>query len=116
VDADGYFSIEGRKKEMFVSGGENVYPAEVEDAISAHDDVSEVVVVPVPDEEWGQAGRAVVEPSGTGEPFSLSELGSFLDGRLARYKHPRSLVFVDAIPTSGPEKIDREAVKTRYGE
>ncbi len=116
VDADGYYSIEGRKKEMFVSGGENVYPAEVEDVISAHDAVSEVVVIPVPDEEWGQAGKAVVEPLGGGEPFSLRELRSFLDGRLARYKHPRSLVFVESIPTSGPEKIDREAVKTAHGD
>jgi fatty-acyl-CoA synthase len=116
VDEDGYFSIEGRKKELFVSGGENVYPAEVEDAISAHEGVAEVVVIPVPDDEWGQVGKAVVEPATGDDPFSLSELREFLDGRLARYKHPRSLVFVDSIPTSGPEKIDREAVADQYGE
>ncbi|WP_424004450.1 AMP-binding protein [Haloarcula salina] len=117
VDADGYYYIEGRTKHMFVSGGENVYPAEVEDAIADHPDVSEVVVVPVPDETWGEVGKAVIEPTADAdaEPLTVESLREFLDGRLARYKHPREVAFVDEMPTSGPDKIDRGAVAERFG-
>ncbi|WP_227355408.1 AMP-binding protein [Haladaptatus salinisoli] len=113
VDDDGYLYIEGRKKNLFVSGGENVYPAEVEDAVADHPKVEEVVVVGVPDEKWGHVGKAVVEGD---ESLTLPELESFLDGRLARFKRPRRLAFVDEMPTSGPSKIDREAVKSTFGE
>jgi fatty-acyl-CoA synthase len=117
VDEDGYHYIEGRKKHMFVSGGENVYPAEVEDAVADHPDVAEVVVIPVPDEQWGQVGKAVIELSPTAEgSLSLSSLREFLGDRLARFKHPRELAFVDEMPTSGPSKIDRETVAERFRE
>jgi len=129
VDEEGYLSIEGRKKNMYVSGGENVYPAEVEDAIADHPAVAEVVVVPVADEQWGQVGKAVVEPgepegngdedddvSGGEGDITVDELSAFLDGRLARFKHPKHLAFVDEMPTSGPSKIDREAVAAEFGE
>ena len=127
VDENGYVSIEGRKKNMYVSGGENVYPAEVEDAIADHPAVAEVVVVPVPDDQWEQVGKAVVEPAegaipegwGPGDdpdPLTVGELAGFLDGRLARYKHPHHLAFVAEIPTSGPSKIDREAVAAEFGQ
>jgi fatty-acyl-CoA synthase len=111
VDADGYYSIEGRKKNLFVSGGENVYPAEVEDAIADHDAVDEVVVIPVSDEQWGQVGKAVVQGD---ESLTLDELRSFLDGRLADFKQPRHLAFITEMPMSGPSKIDRETVKERF--
>ena len=113
IDADGYVHVEGRKKNMYVSGGENVYPPAVEDAVAAHPKVAEVVVIPVPDERWGQVGKAVVEGD---ESLTLDELTEFLDGRLARFKRPRHLAFVDEMPTSGPSKIDREAVAERFGE
>jgi fatty-acyl-CoA synthase len=106
VDAEGYFYIEGRKKDMFVSGGENVYPAEVEDAIADHPAVSDVVVVPVEDDQWGQVGAAVAV---TTDEVSIEDLRAFLEDRLARYKHPRSLTVVAELPRSGPEKIDRQA-------
>jgi len=115
VDEAGYFSIEGRKKNMYVSGGENVYPPEVEDAVADHPAVAEVVVVPVPDERWGQVGTAVVEPTGDDSDLTVEELRAFLDDRLARFKHPRDLAFVDAMPTSGPDKIDRATVEERFG-
>ncbi|MDQ2071932.1 AMP-binding protein [Haloarcula sp. NS06] len=122
VDADGYYYIEGRTKHMFVSGGENVFPAEVEDAIADHSSVGEVVVIPVPDDKWGQVGKAVIEPAtsattdGAGDqPLTLDDLRVFLDDRLARYKHPRDIAFVEAMPTSGPDKIDRDAVSDRFG-
>ncbi|WP_435359793.1 AMP-binding protein [Haloarchaeobius sp. DFWS5] len=112
-DDAGYVYIEGRKKNMYVSGGENVYPAEVEDVIAGHPKVDEVVVIPVPDEQWGQVGKAVVEGDAS---LTLEELTEFLDGKLARFKRPRHLDFVDEMPTSGPSKIDRETVKQRFGE
>ena len=114
VDDDGYYYVVGRKKELFVSGGENVYPTEVEDAISQHPAIAEVVVVPVADERWGQVGKAVVELDGEG--LTLAALREFLDDRLARFKHPRHLAVVDELPTSGPSKIDREAVRERFGD
>ncbi|MFT4921321.1 MAG: fatty-acyl-CoA synthase [Haloarculaceae archaeon] len=113
VDADGYYHIEGRKKEMFVSGGENVYPAEIEDVITDHPDVDEAVVVPVPDEQWGEVGKAVVEGD---QSLGLEDLQSFMAGKIADFKLPRDLAFVEEMPTSGPSKIDRQAVEERFGE
>jgi len=113
VDDDGYYHIEGRVKNMFVSGGENVYPPAVEDAVADHPKVSEVVVIAVPDDQWGTVGRAVVEGD---ESLTLDELREFLDDRLARFKHPRSLRFTDEIPTSGPSKIDRGSVRDRFAD
>lgn len=110
-DEAGHVFIEGRKKHMFVSGGENVYPAEVEGAIAEHPAVDEVVVLGVADEEWGEVGLAVVECS---SPLTLKALRSFLDGRLARFKHPRRLEVVDRMPTSGPDKIDRQSLRDRF--
>jgi fatty-acyl-CoA synthase len=116
VDSEGYVSIEGRKKNMFVSGGENVYPAAVEDAVVDHPAVADAVVIPVSDEQWGQVGKAVVELRDGEERPTLDDLRAFLDDRLARFKHPRHLAFVDELPTSGPDKIDREAVAAEFGE
>ncbi len=112
VDDAGYHYIEGRVKNMYVSGGENVYPAEVEDAVADHPAVEEVVVVGVPDEQWGQVGHAVVVGD---DSLDLDTLRDFLDGRLARFKHPRKLSFVAEMPTSGPDKIDRAAIEARFG-
>jgi fatty-acyl-CoA synthase len=112
VDEDGYYYIEGRKKNMFVSGGENVYPPEIEDVIADHPKVDEVIVVPVPDEDWGEVGKAVVEGD---KSLTLEELTGFLEGKLARFKRPRHLAFIDSMPTSGPSKIDRQAIEEEFG-
>jgi fatty-acyl-CoA synthase len=112
VDEDGYVSIEGRKKNMFVSGGENVFPPEVEDVVTDHPDIDEAVVVPVPDDSWGEVGKAVVEGDAD---LTLGDLQEFLEDRLARYKFPRAMEVVEEIPTSGVSKIDRTAVEERFG-
>jgi fatty-acyl-CoA synthase len=122
-DEDGYYRIEGRKKNMFVSGGENVYPPEVEDVIADHPAVAEVVVVGVPDEQWGTVGKAVVEPTENAVksadeeelPLTTGELTAFLSERMARFKIPKHLAFVDEMPMSGPSKLDRAAIKEEYG-
>ena len=112
VDGEGYYYIEGRKKNMFVSGGENVYPPEVENVLAGHPKVEEVVVVPVDDETWGQVGKAVVQGD---ESLTLAELQEYAEDRLAGFKTPRHLAFVDEMPTSGPSKIDRGAIEEEYG-
>jgi fatty-acyl-CoA synthase len=113
VDEEGYYYIEGRKKNMYVSGGENVYPPEVENALAGHPAVEEVVVVPVDDETWGQVGKAVVQGE---ESLTLEDLQSFVEGKLAGFKLPRDLAFVDEMPTSGPSKIDRGAIEDEFGD
>lgn len=113
VDEDGYFHIEGRKKNMFVSGGENVYPPQVEDAIADHPKVTEVVVIGVPDDTWGTVGKAVIEGD---ESLTLDEVESHLASRVARYAIPKHLAFIDEMPTAGPSKVDRSAVAERFGE
>lgn len=112
IDEAGYHYIEGRTSTMFVSGGENVYPAAVEDVIAEHPAVEEVVVIGVPDDTWGTVGKAVVQGD---ESLTLEALRAFLEDRLASFKHPRHLAFVQEMPMSGPSKIDREAVAERFG-
>jgi len=116
IDAEGYIHIEGRKKNMFTSGGENVYPPEVEDAIADHPDVADVVVIGVPDEQWGTVGKAVVELGAASETLTLEALREFLDDRLARFKQPREFVTVNSLPMAGPSKIDRGAVEAEWSD
>ena len=114
VDADGFYHIHGRMDDMIVSGGENVYPGEVEEALYSHPEVSEVVVFGVPNEEWGQAVKAVIATTHGGE-LDYEALRGFLEDRLARFKHPREVEYVDELPKSGTGKIERSAVLDRHG-
>ena len=114
VDDDGYVTIVDRMKDVIISGGENVYPAEVEDVIYSHPDVAECAVIGVADERWGEVGRAiVVRRAGTG----LDETGllAHLDGRLARFKLPRSVVFTDRLPRSGAGKVLKAELRETFG-
>ncbi|MEF8840645.1 MAG: AMP-binding protein [Haloarculaceae archaeon] len=114
VDEDGFYHIHGRMDDMIISGGENVYPSEVEESLYAHPEVSEVVVFGVPDEEWGQVVKAVIATSHGGE-LDYEDLREFLGDRLARFKHPRGVEYVDELPKSGTGKIERSAVLDRHG-
>lgn len=113
VDEEGVFSIVGRRKEMFISGGENVYPVEVESAIYDHDAVAECAVVGVPDERWGEVGLAcvVLKP---GRSLTADELRAFLYGRLARYKVPKHVEFAPELPKSGAGKVLKRAIAERF--
>ena len=108
-DSDGHFYIVGRSKEMFISGGENVYPVEVEAALTSHPQVMAACVLGIPDERWGEVGCAFVVPS---SPITQAELQSHCRTRLASYKVPRSFVFVDELPRTSAGKIDRRALQT----
>ncbi|WP_370416042.1 long-chain fatty acid--CoA ligase [Streptomyces fradiae] len=114
VDADGYVTIVDRFKDMIISGGENVYPAEVEDALLAHPDVAECAVIGVPDARWGETARAIVVARAGSTPDPASILAS-LDGRLARYKIPKSLVLAEALPRTATGKLLKHELRSRYG-
>jgi len=110
--ASGRYRICGRIKEMFISGGENVYPGEVEAALLEHPAVREVAVVAVEDEKWGEVGRAWVVLE-EGRTLEAGDLRRFARERLAAYKVPKSVRYVDALPRLGSGKIDRAALGER---
>ena len=111
VDADGYYRVVGRKKQMFISGGENVYPAEVEQAVLSHPLVTECAVVGVPDGTWGEVGWAYVSPSDI-DPASVK---AHLDGTLARYKIPKRIIALEALPRNAMGKVVRQALTHMVG-
>jgi fatty-acyl-CoA synthase len=101
-DDEGFYRIRGRLKDMYISGGENVYPAEVENVLAAHPAVADAAVVGVPDDHWGEAGVAfVVLAAEAGE----EELIAHCRGRLAAFKVPRAVRFLDVLPRSPMNKV-----------
>ena len=118
-DGDGAYWIVGRRKEMFISGGENVYPAEVESVLCDHPAVAAAAVVGVPDPVWGEVGVAFValrEPGAPADARAGAELAQFLAGRLARYKLPRRYELVPELPRTGAGKVDRADLRRRAAE
>ena len=111
VDEDGFFYIVDRKKDMYISGGENVYPVEVEKALYEHPAVAQCAVVGLPDSKWGEAGVAVVVAQ-PGSPVTEAELLAHCRARLARFKLPRQVVFRKALPMSAAGKILKRELKT----
>ncbi|NOY54457.1 MAG: long-chain fatty acid--CoA ligase [Actinobacteria bacterium] len=110
MDDDGYVFIVDRWKDMFISGGENVYPAEVEQVLFRHPNVLDVAVIGVPDERWGEVGVAVVVPRDA-DAFDADELLGFCDGRLARYKIPKRAVVVDELPRNAAGKVLKRVLR-----
>jgi len=110
VDGEGYLYIADRRDDLIVSGGENVYPAEVESALLEHPGVAECAVVGVPDERWGHRVVAVILPSDTGA--TAEALTAHLRDRLAGYKVPRAFEFsVEPLPRTASGKIQRHLVR-----
>ncbi|MEV7886003.1 acyl-CoA synthetase [Streptomyces sp. NPDC002817] len=114
VDEDGYVHIVDRIKDMIISGGENVYPAEIEDLLLSHPDIVECAVIGVPDDKWGEVPRAVVVPR-EGASLDADEVLAALSGRLAKYKIPKSVVIADELPRTASGKLLKSRVRTRYG-
>ncbi|MFE1317361.1 long-chain fatty acid--CoA ligase [Kitasatospora phosalacinea] len=114
ADADGYLTIADRIKDMYISGGENVYPAEVEEALLALPGVAECAVHGVPDAKWGEVGRAVVVPAPGTAPDPDALLAA-LAGRLAKYKLPRTLVLADELPRTASGKVLKHRLRARHG-
>lgn len=113
MDEDGYIYIQDRIKDMIISGGENVYPAEVESAICDHPAVAEAAVIGVPDGKWGEAVKAVVALR-PGHEATAEELVAFVRQRIAGYKTPKSIDFVDALPRNPSGKILRRELRAPY--
>lgn len=114
VGEDGYVHIVDRIKDMIISGGENIYPAEIEDLLLSHPDIVEVAVIGVPDDKWGEVPRAVVVPR-EGASVDPDEVLASLSGRLAKYKIPKSLVLADDLPRTASGKLLKSRVRKRYG-
>ncbi len=113
-DEDGYYYIVDRWKDMFISGGENVYPAEVENVLFSNPAVAEAAVIGVKDEKWGEVGRAIValKPNQT---LSEQEVIDFCKERLAKYKVPKSVVFIAALPRNAAGKVLKTDLRKQYG-
>jgi fatty-acyl-CoA synthase len=104
-DPDGYFYVVDRKKDMIISGGENIYCAEVEDVLAGHPRIGEVALIGMPDEKWGETPLAVIAPRDPDDPPSAAELDAWCAERLARYKRPRHIAIVPALPRNPSGKV-----------
>jgi len=113
IDAEGYVTIVDRKKDMILTGGENVYSTEVENVLYMHPAVLECAVVGIPDDKWGEAvkGIVVLKPS---QSAAEEEMIAFCKERIARYKAPKSIDFIPALPKTGSGKIEKKKLRDKY--
>jgi bile acid-coenzyme A ligase len=107
VDEDGYLYLADRRVDLIVTGGANVFPAEVEAAVIDHPKVADVVVIGLKDPEWGRRVHAIIQPVDPGDPPSYEEIRAYVKDRLLPYKAPKSIEVVDAIPRSEAMKVNR---------
>ncbi len=112
-DEDGYFYIHDRVKDMIVTGGENVYPAEVENAIFGCPGIADAAVIGVPSDRWGEEVKAVVVCK-PGEAPTAAEVIAYARGRIAGYKAPKSVEFIDALPRNASGKVLRRELRAQY--
>jgi acyl-CoA synthetase (AMP-forming)/AMP-acid ligase II len=113
LDQDGYIYIYDRVKDMIISGGENIYPAEVESALFGHPAIADVAVIGVPDDKWGEAVKAIVVKKPTTQ-ITPEELIAFARERIAAYKVPRSIDFVDTLPRTPTGKILKRELRKPF--
>ena len=114
VDEEGYYYIVDRTKDMYISGGENVYPAEVESVLYQIPQLAEAAVIGVPDERWGEVGKAIVAVK-PGEMLSAEQILDHCRENLARYKLPRFIEFVDALPRNATGKVHKPTLRQQFG-
>ena len=112
-DDEWYFFIIDRKKDMFISGGENIYPAEIEQALYQHPAVQQVAVIGVPDAQWGEVGKACVVLTSSANATE-DDLLHYLRDHLAGYKVPKSVEFLDALPISAAGKILKRELRAQF--
>ncbi|MBN8987748.1 MAG: dicarboxylate--CoA ligase PimA [Rhizobiales bacterium] len=111
MDGDGYFYLVDRKKDMIISGGFNVYPQMIEQAIYTHPAVQEVIVIGIPDDYRGEAAKAFIKLRSGAKPFALEELRAFLAGKLGKHEIPAALDFVDELPRTPVGKLSRHELR-----
>ncbi len=112
-DEEGYFFLVDRKKDMIISGGFNVYPQMIEQAIYTHPSVYEVIVIGIPDDYRGEASKAFITLRPDAKPFSLDELRAFLTGKLGKHELPAALEFVKELPRTPVGKLSRHELRNR---
>lgn len=115
LDEDGYLYLVDRRVDMIISGGANVFPAEVENALIDHPKVADVVVVGLKDEEWGRRVHAIIEPSDSSDPPTFDEMRDYAKSRLSPYKVPKTIEILDTIPRSAATKVNRGALVEARG-
>jgi fatty-acyl-CoA synthase len=113
-DEEGFYYLVDRVKDMYKSGGENVYPAEVERLLLEHPDIAEVAVIGVSDPKWGEVGLALVV-SAPGAAVTMETIDAAIAGRLARYKHPKRLLVVDELARNVTGKVSKVELRKQYG-
>jgi acyl-CoA synthetase (AMP-forming)/AMP-acid ligase II len=113
LDEEGYLYIHDRVKDMIISGGENVYPAEVENAIYGHPDVAEVAVIGVPSERWGEEVKAVIVPK-PGRTPREDDVIAWARERIAAFKAPKSIEVIDGFPRTATGKVLRRQLREKY--
>jgi len=113
MDRDGYLYIMDRKKDMIISGGENIYPAEIEDSLRRHPKVADAGVIGFPDEKWGEAVKAIIVAK-QGEELTETELIEWSRGEIGRFKIPKKVVFTDAIPRTPTGKILKRVLRDQF--
>jgi fatty-acyl-CoA synthase len=113
-DEDGDYTIVGRSKDMIKSGGENIYPSEVEDVMHSHPAISEAALIPVPDPKWGEVGRAIVSLK-PGKALQEEEFIQWLRDQMAHYKVPKSILFIESLPKTAANKPDKKKLMEEYG-
>lgn len=114
IDEEGYFYIVDRAKDMYRSGGENVYPAEVEKILLNHPDISQVAIIGVNDAKWGEVGLAFVIPKVAGHKISIEEIQGYLKNKIARYKHPAKVKMMTELPLTATMKVKKAELKEKY--
>jgi len=114
-DADGFFYIMDRKKDMIISGGENIYPAEIEDLLMRHPKIQDVGVIGYPNEMWGEAVKAVVVVQ-PGETLTEEEVIEWTKGQIGKFKMPKAVVFTEALPRTPTGKILKRELRAQYNE
>jgi bile acid-coenzyme A ligase len=115
LDADGYLYIADRRSDMIITGGANVFPAEVECALAEHHDIADVVVIGLADPEWGRRVHAVVQLADPATPLTQQQVIAYAKTRLAAYKVPKTVEFVDEIPRTAATKVNRSAMVAARG-
>lgn len=113
MDEEGYFYIVDRAKDMYRSGGENVYPAEVEKILAGHPKISNVSIIGVPDDKWGETGMAFVVPA-KDETITEEEILDYLKDKVAKYKYPRHFQFMEELPLTATMKVKKSELKEKY--
>lgn len=114
ADDEGYFYIVDREKDMYRSGGENVYPAEVEKVLANHPSVANISIIGVPNEKWGETGLAIVQVA-QDACITKEDIHSYLEGKVAKYKYPSHIKIIDELPLTATMKVKKNELKDKYG-